>query len=511
MPDKGTVIMPPSAEFLFQDWAPLYEADSPLNGKYAAARTGIAEHRRAGCHIRNRGQLIEHYCVIVSKTVASKVRQGVHSYSHPGVDKTLQLLHRRYKFHGYTPTKLRELVENVIQRCDTCQTCKPRGGRHPETRRYYLICKYPFAAVAMDIVHLPTCEVRKGYTVDCCFVIVDRETGYVIAIPAALKGLDALKLAGPFFEKCSFFTGVPSEILRDNPKYFNNKFVTALCNLAGISTHESVIYDHKTTGRVKRAVKSVVETLRVHLQETHTPTRQWYPKLPMALWGLNDLPGAIAPYSPHRLLFGRDHNGFRNMPPMIDDNGCEDALDFFLRLGRERAELQQKLAALHENHKTEVRKRHTEKRWEVGDCIWVRSLPKPDDRHFDKLARIWWEPYEILKIMGWGRYRVATSQRPQILGIGLPKLALPLLSGVKLKCHHHTLCPSPKHTTPAWWRMWWTSRRCLPLGVKARSRNGLSSGKVTRTGHGRPGTHFRTMCATTWRAYNAKHGIRGPL
>ena len=98
---------------------------------------------------------------------------------------------------------------------------------------------------------------------DCCFVIVDRATGYVIAIPATLKGLDARKLAELFLQKCVFFTGVPNEILRDNATYFNNKFVTTLCNLAGISPHESVIYNHKTNGRAKRAVKSVVETLRV--------------------------------------------------------------------------------------------------------------------------------------------------------------------------------------------------------------------------------------------------------
>ena len=86
---------------------------------------------------------------------------------------------------------------------------------------------------------------------DCCFVIVDRATGYVLAIPAALKGLDAQELAEFVLEKCVLFTGVPSEILRDNAKYFNNKFVTTLCNLAGISTHESVSYDHKTNGRAK--------------------------------------------------------------------------------------------------------------------------------------------------------------------------------------------------------------------------------------------------------------------
>ena len=63
--------------------------------------------------------------MIVPKAVASEVMQGVHSYSHPGPEKTLGLLHRRYTFHGYTRTQLRELVENVVRRCDTYQTCKP--------------------------------------------------------------------------------------------------------------------------------------------------------------------------------------------------------------------------------------------------------------------------------------------------------------------------------------------------------------------------------------------------
>ena len=75
-------------------------------------------------------------------------------------------------------------------------------------------------------------------------------------------------------KKWVFLAGVPNGILWDTAKYFNNKFVTTLFNLAGISTHESVLYDHKTNGRAKRAVESVVETLTVYLQETNTPTIQ---------------------------------------------------------------------------------------------------------------------------------------------------------------------------------------------------------------------------------------------
>ena len=51
MPDKGTVMRPPPSEFPFRDWAPYYEADPVLQGEYAAATSGSAEHRCAGRHI----------------------------------------------------------------------------------------------------------------------------------------------------------------------------------------------------------------------------------------------------------------------------------------------------------------------------------------------------------------------------------------------------------------------------------------------------------------------------
>ena len=123
----------------------------------------------------------------------------------------------------------------------------------------------------------------------------------------------------------------------------------------------------------------------------------------MALWCLNDFPSAIAPYSPNRLLLGKDPIGFGDMPPIVEENGCEDAPDFFLRLGPEREEVQQKPKAGHEKHEKDFRKTHPEKFWEVGDRVWARNFPKGEDRHFDKLAHIWSGPYEVPEIMGRGR------------------------------------------------------------------------------------------------------------
>ena len=50
--------------------------------------------------------------------------------------------------------------------------------------------------------------------------------------------------------------------------------------------------------------------------------------LPLAVWAVNDLPGIHSPYSPHKLVFGRDPIGFGDCLP-VQDECAEDALTFF--------------------------------------------------------------------------------------------------------------------------------------------------------------------------------------
>ena len=59
----------------------------------------------------------------------------------------------------------------------------------------------------------------------------------------------------------------------------------------------------------------------------------WYHALPVAMWGLKDLPGIVAPYSPHRLVFGRHPSGFEDCPLYLSEEGSEEALDFFFASG----------------------------------------------------------------------------------------------------------------------------------------------------------------------------------
>ena len=97
--------------------------------------------------------------------------------------------------------------------------------------------------------------------------------------------------------------GLAREIQADNQSIISSTIFNALCNLASIEQAKSIIYKPNCNGRAERAVQSTINTLRQYLLSTKVSCLEM---LPLALLDVNDLPGAVAPYSPHRLVFGRD-------------------------------------------------------------------------------------------------------------------------------------------------------------------------------------------------------------
>ena len=85
----------------------------------------------------------------------------------------------------------------------------------------------------------------------------------------------------------------------------------------------------------------------VPLQILEGRKQSWVTALPLALWGLNDLPRPVSPFSPHRLVFWRNALGFGDAAPYTDADGCEDAGAFFRRLVQERETVRTKLQAAH--------------------------------------------------------------------------------------------------------------------------------------------------------------------
>ena len=292
------VKVPPETKILYEDWMPHYRADRTskrlldrglenqvsMDG-YLWAKGPQWSHR----HIRRHGK------ICVPQSIVSEVIRAVHVCAHLGQAKALELFLQR--FHADMPyARLREAVNKTLSDCVVCAQAKARRGQYPDSCKRFPIPSFPLSSVAIDFVDLA--EVRNQSTKTKIFanyamVIVCRLTGYVMAIPCCKEGLASCKAAELFLPRCGFFVGLPREIEAGNQSIISSTFFDAPCNLAGIEQAKSIIYRPKSNGRAERAVQSTILTLRQYLLSKKV---SWLEALPLALWGLNDLPEAVSPY-----------------------------------------------------------------------------------------------------------------------------------------------------------------------------------------------------------------------
>ena len=283
--------------------------------------------------------------------------------------------------------------------------------------------------------------------------------------------------------------GLPNEFLCDNAGILNSDFLTTLAELSGVEKYHSVIHRHNSNGLVESAVQGVMMALHKYFSQRGG---HWYHALPMAVWGLENLPGMVAPHSPHRLVFGRDPPGFRDCPPFLSKEGSDDALDFFLRLSAERRQVQQKLERLHGDVAQRFSQTTKSLSFEEGDRVWLRDLPKAENKQFNKLKRIWQGPFEVLKWEGGNRYVIDTPQGPRVYSIDPLKPYGPALSGAKVPLYYQSDIEAPPEDDR--WdvqEIFGMSGVLNPGGGVRSACSGMCTGKVLRNP---PGSLLLSLC-----------------
>ena len=386
--------VPPETNILYEDWMPHYRAErtyKQLLDRGLKNQVSIDGYlwtkapQWSHLHIRRDGKMV------VRKSIVSQVTRVLHACAHPGQTKTLELFLRR--FHADMRTaRLRETVNKALSDCVVCAQAKERRGPHPESCKPFPVPSFPFSSVAIDFVELAEVHNQSTKTemsANYAMVIVCRLTGIVMAIPCCKEGLTSRKAADLFLHRSVFFMGLPREIPADNPFIISSTFFNALCNLAGIEQAKSIIYRPNCNGRAESAVQSTVNTLRQYLLSRKM---SWLEALPLALWGLNDLPGAVSPYSPDQLVFNHDPIGPGDLPQVVDSEGCEDATQCFGRVAAEKELVQEKLEALHKKQLDKFLKEQPPSVFLAGDRVWVQNR----EEEGEKLAIIWQRPATII-------------------------------------------------------------------------------------------------------------------
>ena len=233
----------------------------------------------------------ERVYVPVDMTLHGSIIEIHHSWGHPGIHKTTELITQNYWWPG-----LQKDVQKYVQGCRTCQTVKPdrqakNAPLHPNE-----IPERPWQTVSMDMMGpLPD---SKGFNM--ILVIVDCLTKKSFFLPThstiTSKGIATLYRDRVFVEH-----GIPEKVISDRGSQFVSKFMKELFEILKIKGNPSTAYHPQTDGQTERVNQEVKEFLTMFVNDRQDDWSEW---LAVAQFCHNDREHSATKYSPFFLNYG---------------------------------------------------------------------------------------------------------------------------------------------------------------------------------------------------------------
>ena len=131
--------------------------------------------------------------IVVPPTMLLPVLKYLHSFSHMGKRKFIEMFSRSFSWKGE-----RAVFESSIDRSDSsrqlCQSLRRQTGKKQDTLTHYPVPENIFSSICIDFSEMLTVNV-EGPIYDYMMVIVCRLTVYTMAIPSRKKGLNAERAA----------------------------------------------------------------------------------------------------------------------------------------------------------------------------------------------------------------------------------------------------------------------------------------------------------------------------
>ena len=161
-----------------------------------------------------------------------------HSWGHPGIDKTLELMTWNY----YRWPGMKKDIQKYIGSCNTCQTTKPDRQAKAAPLHPNEIPKGPWQIISIDMMG-PLPE-SKGF--NTILVVVDRFTKKSFFLPTnstiTSKGIVTLYWDRVFSEH-----GLPRKVISNRGPQFISKFMKELYEVMGIKGNPSTSSTNRWT------------------------------------------------------------------------------------------------------------------------------------------------------------------------------------------------------------------------------------------------------------------------
>jgi hypothetical protein len=155
----------------------------------------------------------------------------------------------------------------------------------------------PLQRWGLDIVGpQPTAQGNLKFT----FVTVEYFTKWIES--RAVSTITSKTAQKIFWQNIVCRFGVPSELIVDNDKQFNNQDFREFCNSIGTKVVFASVYHPQSNGVVERSNGKIFSAIKKRLLDDKKG--KWADQLPEVVWALNTTESRATGFTPFRLMYG---------------------------------------------------------------------------------------------------------------------------------------------------------------------------------------------------------------
>ena len=229
--------------------------------------------------------------VVLPMKYRQQIYKSLHNeLGHMGAERVLQLAKQRV----YWP-KMQSDIEDYTQRQCVCLTQR-RPRTKPVAPLKSIHSTSPMELVAIDFLKLDKASNGSEYIL----LIVDHFTRYAQAY--SCKNKSSLTAAKKLYDDFMLKFGIPSRLLHDQGREFENSLFKHLESLCGITRSRTTPYHPAGNGLVERMNSTLLQMLRTLPEDQKS---KWPDKLNKLMFAYNATKHTSTGYSPYYLLFGR--------------------------------------------------------------------------------------------------------------------------------------------------------------------------------------------------------------
>lgn len=298
---------------------------------------------------------------------------------HLGPERVISLIRERF----YWPKMHKEVTDYIQTKCRCLKQKSPNIKQSAPMKSIH--SSSPGELVSIDFVHRETSS--GGY--EYILTIVDHFTRFLQAYPTRNK---SAKTAARFlYNDYIQRFGIPSKLLHDQGREFENEIFHHLEELMGIKRIRTTPYNPAANGQCERMNQTIIKMLRT-LEESQKS--RWKDHLNPLVHAYNCTKNAATGYSPFFLMFGREPrlpiDVMFNVKSSNTKKSHQEYLNYWNRVMKEAYNIAQQ-HSLERKSKDRNRKNTMATLGELspGDCVLVRNL---SERGGPGKLRAHWEP-----------------------------------------------------------------------------------------------------------------------